>query len=185
LGGEVTTVTDPPSAIGVTKALALVLVLVCAAFDWRSRRIPNVLTLTAIALGLALNALFAGAAGAVFSAFGLAIGAGLLLIPYLMGGMGAGDVKLMGAVGALLGWQLALTALLYTALAGGLIAVAAILRTSTFRSSFSRIGSMFRILLASKRVPTADSLGGESVKIPYAVAIAVGTLAALLTGWPA
>jgi prepilin peptidase CpaA len=176
---------DPPSAVGATKALAIALVLACAAVDWRSRRIPNFLTLPAIALGLALNWLFAGAAGVVFSVFGLVVGAGLFFIPYFLGGMGAGDVKLMGAVGALLGWQLALAALFYTALAGGGIAVMAILRTKAFRSSFSRIGAMFRILFASKRVPAADSLEGESVKIPYAVAIAVGTVAALLIGWPA
>lgn len=175
---------DPPSAVGATKALALALVVACAAVDWRSRRIPNGLTLPAIALGLVLNAVFAGTAGLVFSAFGFAMGAGLFFIPYFLGGMGAGDVKLMGAVGALLGWHLALAALFYTALAGGLIAVLAILRTRAFRRSFSRIGAMFSILFASKRVPSADSLEGESVKIPYALPIAVGTVAALLIGWP-
>lgn len=185
MGGKVFTEMDPPSAVGVTKALALVLVVACAVVDWRFRKIPNRLTLPAIALGLVLNTALAGRQGLVFSAFGLGIGAGIFFIPYFLGGMGAGDVKLMGGVGALLGWDLALATLFYTALAGGVIAVMAILRTKAFRRSFSRIGAMFRILFASKVVPSADSLEGESVKIPYAIPIAVGTLAALLIGWPA
>jgi len=167
-----------------TYAVAIILVLACAVFDWRSRKIPNALTLPAIGAGLALHALTDGGAGLAFSAKGLALGAGLFFVPYYLGGMGAGDVKLMGAVGALLGWRLTLAALFYTALAGGLCAVFAMLRARAIGSSFARLGAMFQLLFANKRFPAADTLDGRSVTIPYALPVALGTVAAIFLKWP-
>jgi prepilin peptidase CpaA len=176
---------DAPGVTKAAQAVALALVVACAVFDWRSRRIPNALTLPAIVAGLALHGVFGGLSGIAFSLKGLALGAGLFLIPFFLGGMGAGDVKLMGAVGALLGWHLTLAALIYTAIVGGLVAMLAILRAKAVKRSFARMGSMFQILFASMRFPSADSLEGDSVRIPYALPIALGTAAALFLGWPA
>lgn len=175
---------DQSEVLWAAYTVALALVIICAATDWRTRRIPNTLTLPAIVLGLALHGLGDGVSGLAFSGKGLALGAGLFFVPYYLGGMGAGDVKLMGGVGALLGWQMTLIVLFYTALAGGLVAVLTVLKARAIKSSYVRMSNMLQILLASKRVPTADSLGGVSLTIPYAVPIALGTAAAMLFGSP-
>jgi prepilin peptidase CpaA len=176
---------DPNNVRWTVYSVAVALVVVCAVFDLRTRRIPNALTIPAIVAGLALHALSDGAAGIGFSAKGLALGAGVFFVPYYLGGMGAGDVKLMGAVGALLGWRITLAALFYTALAGGLCAVFAMLRGRAVRSSFARMETMFQLLFANKRFPSADTIQGRSVTIPYAIPMALGTIAALVLKWPA
>jgi prepilin peptidase CpaA len=175
---------EPTSVKWTVYAVVLALVLACAAFDWRMRRIPNALTLPAIGAGLLLYALSDGWGGLAFSAKGMALGAGVFFVPYYFGGMGAGDVKLMGAVGALLGWPMTLVALFYTALAGGLCAVFAMVRARAVGSSFTRMGAMFQLLLANKRFPAADTIGGRSVTIPYALPVALGTIASIVLKWP-
>lgn len=165
-------------------AVALAVVLACAIFDWRSQKIPNAVTFPAMVVGLGLYGFAGGADGIAFSGKGLALGAGFFFVPYYLGGMGAGDVKLMGAVGALLGWRLALVALFYTALAGGLLAVLVILRRRAVGRSLAGIAALLSALSASKRLPTADTLEGERIAIPYALPIALGTAAALGFGWP-
>ena len=85
-------------------AVTVVLVVLLAMYsDFRWRKIPNCLTLPAIALGFVLNFLGNSWNGLIFAFFGLLVGMGLLMLPYLLGGMGGGDVKFMGALGALLG----------------------------------------------------------------------------------
>ena len=78
------------------------------ATDLRSRRIPNALTVPSLALALAFHAWFDGWAGLKSGFAGFALGFGTLLVLWLVGGGGAGDVKLMGALGAWLGWRLTL-----------------------------------------------------------------------------
>ena len=78
------------------------LVLAVSYKDWRERRVPNVLVFPAAALGLGLNAL-AGWDKLARSGMGLAAGFALLFLPYLVGGMRAGDFKLLAAIGALIG----------------------------------------------------------------------------------
>ena len=175
---------EPNNLKWAVYSVVLALVAACGVLDWRTRRIPNALTIPAIGAGLALHALSDGGAGLAFSAKGLALGAGLFFVPYYLGGMGAGDVKLMGAVGALLGWRMTLIALFYTALAGGLCAVFVMLRARAVKSSFTRMDTMFRLLFANKRFPAADTIQGRSVTIPYALPVALGTAAALLLGSP-
>jgi prepilin peptidase CpaA len=99
------------------------LLLTAAAWDIRARRIPNALTLAAVLAGLAGNGWRGGWPGLAWSGEGLALAAPLLL-PYAVRALGAGDVKLLGAVGALMGPVFLLWTLLGTALAGGLLALA-------------------------------------------------------------
>ncbi len=96
--------------------------LACIA-DIRSRRIPNVLTFGAAAAGLVFHLATRGLDGGLASMGGWIVGVAVLFAPYALGGMGAGDVKLLGALGAWLGPADALWLALYTGVAGGAIAL--------------------------------------------------------------
>jgi prepilin peptidase CpaA len=88
--------------------------------DLRRQKIPNVVTFPTMAVAVAFHSLSAGMNGFLYSAGGLALGMGLFMIPYILGGMGAGDVKLMGACGAVFGPKGIIAALILVVLAGGL-----------------------------------------------------------------
>src|ERR1700684_2543241 len=94
--------TLPPPVIA---AMLLALVIGAAAYDIPYRRIPNSFTASGVLLGLAMNTFLYGWAGLWASLEGLAMGFGAYFILYSMRAMGAGDVKLMAAIGALVGWQ--------------------------------------------------------------------------------
>lgn len=118
--------TAPSAMIVLTVAWAAV----AAFWDLRTRRIPNWLTLPAALLGLALNVAISGSDGLRQSGLGLLAGLALLSIPFAIGGMGAGDVKMLAAIGAFAGPAFAFQTFLFGALAGGLIAVVVLLRRS-------------------------------------------------------
>src|SRR5262249_52105943 len=95
--------------------------VISCATDVRSRRIPNVLTFGAAIAGVVFHATWGD--GALFSVGGWAVAAAAFMIPFALGGLGAGDVKLLGALGAWLGPRLALWLALYTGVAGGVLSV--------------------------------------------------------------
>src|SRR5437763_15114898 len=110
--------TLPPPGV---EALLLVLVLIAAVYDVRYRRIPNWLTLLGVVLGVAMNTfLYRGWPGLRFSLAGLALAFGVYVLLYALRAMGAGDVKLMAAVGAIAGWQDWFGIFVITALVGGI-----------------------------------------------------------------
>lgn len=100
-------------------AITAVACLAAAVVDVRSRRIPNLITFPAMAALLAVHGIFSGASGLGDAALGLAGGFIIFLIPHLFKVLGAGDVKLMAMVGAGLGSQGIVTAVLLTSIAGG------------------------------------------------------------------
>jgi len=149
-------------------AVAVVWAAVAAFWDLRTKRIPNWLTLPAILLGLAVNAVLSGAAGLWASFLGTAVGAALLLVPFAMGGMGAGDVKMLAAVGAIAGPRVVFHSFLYGAIAGGLVAAALLAgRFYLFRGRPARgAGSAAR----------AGARGRFTETFPYGIAIFAGTV---------
>ncbi len=164
----------------------LVAVLVAAAVcDLARGKVFNWLTYPAIAVGLGLAAARGAAAGDAWDGLtdgliGFGFGFGVLLVAYLFGGMGGGDVKLMGAVGALVGWNgladyAALHAVLYsfmTAAAVGLVLM--IWRGETW--------TVLRKLLLAVRIlplPKAtmdEAVGGDTLHVPFGFAVCLGTL---------
>lgn len=138
----------------------------------RRLRIPNVLSLGGAALGLALWTLHAGMSGLFSSIGGLLVGAGIFLPFYLLKGMGAGDVKLMGAVGTFLGPHHVLLASITVALFGGAIAALEALRQGRL---WDAVAGAFRIF--GGRLPSGK-IGKARPQdvIPYGLAIAAGTL---------
>lgn len=144
-------------------------VLVATVYDYKWRRIPNLITLPSIFLGLTMHAIHSGGSGFYFSLGGVLVGGGVFMIFYLMGGIGAGDVKLMGSVGAFLGADKVFTALILTALMGGLMAIYKIAVNYLFNN-------IFRISQKNNFNGNLDPLKDT---IPYGIAIAVGTLITL------
>src|SRR5215470_4328671 len=84
----------------------LAFVVACIVVDVRERRIPNALSAPAIVLGIVINGLLFGSSGMIAGLAGFGLALAILIVPFALGGIGAGDVKMMGAVGALLGPRL-------------------------------------------------------------------------------
>jgi prepilin peptidase CpaA len=164
----------------------IALLVVAALIDWRTLRIPNWLTLAGMAWGLLYNATHSTsiAAGLVTAAAGLAAGLLLMLPFWLLRVMGAGDVKLMAAVGAVVGFPNVLQAILWSFIFGGVAAVVYALSTRVFRRMASNVGaiaqSMAFAAMAGMR-PTPALAGRASVgKLPYGLSIAAGTISWLV-----
>src|SRR5437016_8282733 len=117
-------------------------VCIAAWSDVRTRRIPNSITVTGAAVGLMLHVLYAGAYGAIQSLAGIALGLAIFITLYAAGGMGAGDVKLFGAVGAFAGPQALIPVFVFTGLLGGIAAVALALWRGRLRQTLSRTGEL-------------------------------------------
>lgn len=123
---------------------AAVITAAAAATDYRRRRIPNALTLSAFALGLVFRVATDGGAGLLDAGLGFGVGFGTLFVLWICGGGGAGDVKLMGALGVWLGFSLTLSVLLLSVLVVCLLTLAAPLfsRQSTVVASTARPGDV-------------------------------------------
>ena len=162
------------------------LVVAAAAVDLRSGKVPNWLTYPAILLGLAGHALAGGLRGEggqlglTGAAAGLAVGFVPLLVCWLAGGIGGGDVKLMAAIGALGGWEFAIGAMLYGFIAAALMAAAVMIRRRVVRRTLRRIFHTMVLLITPGAKP-ADPTGAESPRSPFAVALCLGTVAAMVS----
>ncbi len=185
---EIEIVSDALIVYAVVTVLACLL-LVAVWYDLKFHRIPNKLILVGILLGVLANALLpkgsgyagyvSGALGWADSLRGLGMGFVVLLPFYLLRAMGAGDVKLMAMVGAFLGPAGVLGAIVFTFLAGGVMAIAVVIRTKKFRRlmqnyKYMYLGSMIKI--STGKAPVMDDMPESVGKLPYAVAIAVGTM---------
>src|SRR5512146_328783 len=164
--------------------LTSVLALLAGWLDWRSRRIPNWLTVSGFFLGLSMNAVFWGWSGIVAGLEGAGLGLGLLFLPVLLRGMGAGDWKLMGALGACLGpWQF-LQVLLVSLLIVGLMAVVEMIRRHRVKQTLSNL----RILLHAfvtfgmgvrEGLMTLDN--PTAIRLPFGVAAALAVVILVCT----
>src|ERR671936_451307 len=105
----------------LTVSTVVIFVALCVIADLRTRRIPNAISGAGMLLGITLQAAHKGTAGLLDSLSGLGVTMGVLLWPFAMGGIGGGDVKMMGAIGALLGPRLALMGLGVGVILGGAI----------------------------------------------------------------
>lgn len=145
--------------------------------DLRTFKIPNIVTIPAAAGALAYYGGQFGFSGLLFSLAGLGTGLVLLLIPYLMNGIGGGDVKLMGVVGAFLGAKAAAAAFLFIAVVGGIYAINVILlHRHSFRGFFKNRQAVFYEFLLMRRIlPGAHALCPGQPRLKYGLAISLGT----------
>lgn len=109
----------------------------CAMYDLRTGRIPNKITFPCMLVGLAINTWCCGLVGLRDSFYGIAVGVLLLIIPFALGGMGAGDVKMLAAIGAINGSKFVFYVFLYGAVAGGAISLFSMYKMGGFRKKFA------------------------------------------------
>jgi prepilin peptidase CpaA len=160
------------------------LLLIAAVWDLRFHKIPNWLTFPSMIVAIFYHSVSGGTAGFLFSLLGVGAGMAFFIIPYSMGGMGAGDVKLMGAIGGVLGVRGILQASLWTALVGGLYALALLIYHSYVNKATRP--SLFTVCpyTSEKTVPVTTGVTGKKPCLCYGIAIAVGTLLSMVVKIP-
>lgn len=156
--------------------LGLIL-FIAVTIDLRTQRIPNFLTFPAAALTLIYYSIINGLNGFLFSAIGLLAGISLFIIPYLLGGMGAGDAKLMGVVGVVLGAKGVFYAFLFSAIVGGIYAIIlTIIYRQQFRGFYKKqLVALKNFLLIRKYIQEPEDADLKKPRLCYGLAIALGT----------
>jgi prepilin peptidase CpaA len=156
---------------------ALVLAFIAAVTDFRSRRIPNWLTVPAFVVGVTANSFFNGWGGLKTSLLGTLVGLGVLLPFVLLRSLGAGDWKLAGALGAFTGPGLLIDLLLLSIFVAGMMAVILIIYKGRVRETLRNIGHILISLVTFQLPGHRVSLDNpESLKVPYGVALALSVM---------
>jgi len=150
---------------------------ISAIIDFRTQKIPNLITFPTVIIALLYHFLTNGIDGLIFSALGLITGIALLILPYMVGVSGAGDAKLMGAVGAILGSKGIFVAFLLTAIIGGIYAIITILlHQEQFKGFFTKqLITLKLFILTRKFIPDPVEDNNKKPRLCYGVAIALGT----------
>jgi prepilin peptidase CpaA len=145
--------------------------------DWRSRRIPNWLSISGLALGILVNSLTRGWVGAKDSLLGAGLGLVLLLPFVIMRSLGAGDWKLVGALGAFLGPSPLITVLFATVFIAGLMALILVIwkrrMGQTLRNIAHMLAAVFSFHLPGPEVSLDNP---EALKVPFGVAAAIAVV---------
>lgn len=165
------------SALIIT--IGLVFMAVSIFTDVRTRRIPNFLTVPFACGGILFHCATTGfIAGGVYALEGLTLGCLLLLILFALGGVGGGDVKCLGTLGAWIGPERIFWVFLYGAMAGGLLAFVLLIRPSGEKGIRDLLSNV-KTSLITGRFP---GLSGSGTRFPYTIPITVGLIMFLLIG---
>jgi prepilin peptidase CpaA len=159
--------------------LLVTLLAITSITDLLYCKIPNRVVFPAMVCGIIYFSIVSGLSGLMWSMGGIILGICLLLPLYLMGGMGAGDVKLMGAVGSILGPQGVLIAFLYSAIVGGIYALFLLARSKVFSETAGRYWLMAKGFLWTRQF-TYIPPKGTLPSLCYGVAISLGTMLSVL-----
>jgi prepilin peptidase CpaA len=164
----------------LTAALVLGGGIAATVIDVRQRRVPNVLTMGLASIGLLLAMTRLGPVPVGAALGGLAIGLALLLPAHVFGALGAGDVKLLAAFGALLGPADVFAAFLRAAILGGVMALAVALWRGRLRETL--YGTAMLVTVRNRTVAAMIEDAAANNRFPYAPAIAAGA-ALVVLGW--
>ena len=167
----------PPPAIGMLLSL---IVIPAAGLDIKTRRIPNWLSLSGLVLGVILNTFLGEWDGLWFSLKGLGLAFAVYFVLYLLRAMGAGDVKLMAAVGAAAGAGNWLGILVLTSVAGAVAGLLLVAFKGRLRKTLGNLGiiitSLGRGRAPYKETPELDVSSDKALRLPHGALIAIGTL---------
>ncbi len=170
-GGTLPAITTAPWVAAVATAI------VAGIWDWRYRRIPNWLTVSGFAAGIAVNTLLFRWPGLKAALLGAALGLGLLLPFVLIRSLGAGDWKLAGALGACVGPRPLLSILMVTVLLAGVMALVMVIWSGRLKRTLVNIvrllAALFSLRMPGQEVSLDDP---HSTKIPFGVAMAAAVL---------
>ncbi|CCH48690.1 A24 family peptidase [Pseudodesulfovibrio piezophilus] len=150
--------------------------------DLKRQRIYNWLTFPLITTGLGAHTIHAGWDGLILSSSGFALGLFVMFIPFLLGMMGAGDVKLMAGIGAWLGVNTTFTAFLLTSIIGGIYALLVMIRHREYmKAIFMNIWGTFLRTLSTRTFDYSPIEAKKTLpRLCYGVAITIGTLGAMI-----
>ena len=168
---------------GQNLALALMfipLAVIATYMDIRYRRIPNKVVLVTLIAGLALNTFFGGWHGLWVSFDGAVLAFALMFMFHVFGTMGAGDVKLFAAIGAVFSSSLVVRTFLVVAITGGMLAICKMIYARRARATMLRVFEFFYGLLPGQRVPRFELPDDPKYTLPYGVAICGGSVIAFL-----
>jgi prepilin peptidase CpaA len=156
---------------------SLLCATISAVYDVRSRRIPNFITLPAIASGLLLHGFFGGWQQLATAAAGGLICGLIFFVFYLAGGMGGGDVKLITATGCIVGLSLIQHLLIFTALAGGVMAIGLALYRRQLVETCHNMHALavHHTIMGLTPHPQFNISNERTLRLPYALAIAAGS----------
>jgi prepilin peptidase CpaA len=160
----------------IAEGCAVLTVIAACVTDVSRSRIPNVLTFAAAALAIVFHAIVPGGLGVMHAALGLTVGLAVFFPLFALGAMGAGDVKLMAAIGAWIGWKSIVMVALYGSVAGGILALLFALRRNYLRTALGNIRMLAQYwwVAGIKPLPELTLESKNSVRMPYALAIATG-----------
>jgi prepilin peptidase CpaA len=156
--------------------LLFILLLICVITDLKERKIYNAVLFPFLLLALFLNFITGGIQGLTDAVFGMLVGLGILLIPFLLGGMGAGDVKLLAVIGGLKGVAFVLAASVFMALAGGIMAIFILVFRKGVKTRLTQIIYFYLGLFNGVRFPLLQDQEAMKTTYPYGVAIAAGAI---------
>ncbi len=157
--------------------IAISLAIVAGVFDWRVRRIPNWLTVSGLAAGVAVNTILFGWVGLEAALLGAVVGLALLLPFVAIRSLGAGDWKLAGALGACVGWRQLLAVLAGTILVAGAMALVVVVWRGRLKQTLINMAHMMGALFTLRMPGSEVSLDNPgSTKIPFGVAMALTVL---------
>jgi prepilin peptidase CpaA len=151
------------------------LFLIIAYSDVRYRRIPNPYVLAVLIDGLAMNTILNGFGGTISSIEGTAIAFALMFVLHVFGAMGAGDVKLFGAVGSVLGVHLVIPTFVIVVITGGLLALILTMHRGTLSTTMWRVLNILAGFMRGARNPRYEIPADRRFTIPYGVAITLGS----------
>src|ERR1700694_3702317 len=156
---------------------AVLLAIGAGILDWRYRRIPNWLTVSGLAAGVAVHTILYRWPGLKAALLGTLLGLGLLLPFVLVRSLGAGDWKLAGALGACLGPRQLLSVLMGTILVAGVMALAVVIWKGRLKRTLVNIAHLLAALFSLRMPGSEVSLDDpQSTKIPFGVAVALTVL---------
>lgn len=157
--------------------ILFVLILIAFYLDVRYEKIPNWLTVSSVGIGIIYHIIINGMQGLIFSMLGLLVGGGILLFLYLFKGVGAGDVKLFAAIGAISGMHFTLYALMYSIIFAGLIAVIILLfRRDMIKRLFQMFNRLIRSIFTRNMKDLEQFKRQEAVRFPFMYAVLPGII---------
>jgi prepilin peptidase CpaA len=162
-----------------TNVLLIILLFICVITDLRERKIYNKVLLPFLIISISFHLILDGLSGLTTSLVGTMVGFLILIIPYFMGGMGAGDVKLLAVVGTIKGMNFVLVTALYMGIIGGIIGLLILFFRRGSINRLKQIFYFFVLITRGIRIPIITDKEGLQTTYPYGVAIALGAVGAI------